>query len=58
VVDRSIVVYRRVRGLYRVSEKKSEVLKEGMVGVGVQGLRIGVRVGGSVQVCICVYNFW
>ena len=53
----SIAVCRRVRGLHRVSERRSEVLEEGMVGVGVQGLRIGVRVGGSVQVYIRVYNF-
>ena len=57
MVDGSIVVCRRVRGLHRVSEKRSEVLKEGMVGVGVRGLRIGVRVGVSIQVCIRVYNF-
>ena len=52
------MVCRGVRGFYRVSKKRSEVLKEGMVGVGVRGLRIGVRVRGSVQVCIYVYNFW
>ena len=42
------MVYRRVRGLRRVFKKRSEVLKEGIVGVGVRGLRIGVRAGGSV----------
>ena len=51
------MVRRRVRGLRRVFKMRSEVLKEGMVGVGVQGSRIGVRVGASVQVCIYVYNF-
>ena len=53
----SVAVRRRVRGLRRVSKRRSEVLEEGMVGVGVQGLKIGVRVGGSIQVCIRVYNF-
>ena len=31
----SIMVYRRVRGLYKASKKGLEVLKEGIVGVGV-----------------------
>ena len=35
VIDRSVVAYRGIRGLYRVSKKRSEVLKEGIVGVGV-----------------------
>ena len=48
MINRSVVACRGVRGLCRVSETRSEVLKEGMVGVGVRGLRIGVRVGGSV----------
>ena len=39
---------RGIRGLYKVSKKRSEVLKEGIVGVGVQGLRIRVKVGGSI----------
>ena len=43
-VSGSIVVYRRVKGLYKVSKRRSEVLKEGIVGVGV-----------PVQVCIRVY---
>ena len=42
------MAHRGIRGLRRVSKKRSEVLKEGMVGVGVRGLRIGVRVGGSI----------
>jgi hypothetical protein len=46
------VVHRRVRGLRKGSEKRSEVLKEGVVGIGVRGLRIG----GSVKVCIRVYK--
>ena len=51
------MVCRGVRGLRKVFKKRLKVLKEGVVGVGVQGLRIGVRVGGSIQVCIRVYNF-
>ena len=62
-----MVVRRRVEGLCKVSKRRLEVLKEGIVGVGVQGSK-GVkdrgsrfegrlRVGGSVQVCIRVYNF-
>ena len=38
----SITVYRRVRGLYKMSKRRSEVLKEGVIGIGVQGLKIGV----------------
>ena len=49
----SVAVRRRVGGLRKGSEKTSEVLKEGVVGIGVRGL----RVGGSVRVCIRVYNF-
>ena len=41
----------RVRGLYKGSKKGVGVLREGIVGVGVRGL----RVGGSVQVYIRVY---
>ena len=48
----SITVCRRVKSLCKGSEKRSEVLKEGVVGIGVQGL----KVGGSVKVCICVYK--
>ena len=44
------MAYRGIRGLYKVFKKGSEALKEGIIGVG-------VRVGGSVQVCIRVYNF-
>ena len=51
MINGSVTVRRRVRGLYKGSKKTSEVLKEGIVGIGVRGL----RVGGSVQVCICVY---
>ena len=43
-LNRSVVVYRRVEGLYKGSEKILEVLKEGIVGIGVQGL-IKLRVG-------------
>ena len=51
MINGSITVRRRVGGLYIGSKKTSEVLKEGVVGIGVRGL----RVGGSVQVCIRVY---
>ena len=47
------MVHRRVGGLYKGSKKTSEVLKEGIVGIG--GLRFKDR--GSVQVYIRVYNF-
>ena len=46
------MVYKRVRGLYKKSKKRSEVLKEGVVGIGVQGLRIG----SSVKVYIYIYK--
>jgi hypothetical protein len=40
------VVYRRVGGLRKGSEKTLGVLKEGVVGIGVRGLRIGwFRIG-------------
>jgi hypothetical protein len=51
VIDGSVMVRRRVRGLRKGSEKRSGVLREGVVGIGVRGLRIG----GSVKVCIRVY---
>ena len=35
------MVCKGVRGLYKVSKKRSEVLKEGIVGVGVRGLKVG-----------------
>jgi hypothetical protein len=47
VIDGSVTVYRRVRGLCKGSEKRLEVLKEGVVGIGVRGLK-RLRVGGSV----------
>ena len=34
-LNRSVVVCRRVRGLRKGSKKTSEVLKEGVVGIGV-----------------------
>jgi len=52
VINGSVTVRRRVRGLYKGSEKRSEVLKEGVVGIGVQGLRMG----SSVKVYIHVYK--
>ena len=36
----SITVYKRVRGLYKGSKKRLEVLKEGVIEVGVQGLKV------------------
>ena len=53
MIDESVTVYRRVGGLHKGSKKTSEVLKEGVVGVGVRGSRVG---GGSVKVCIRVYK--
>ena len=41
VIDGSVTVCRRVRGLYKGSEKRSEVLKEGVVGIGVRGSKVG-----------------
>jgi hypothetical protein len=41
VIDKSITVRRRVGGLRKGSKKRSEVLKEGVVGVGVRGLKEG-----------------
>ena len=38
----SVTVCRRVRGFRKGSEKGVGVLREGIVGVGVRGLRIGV----------------
>ena len=35
MIGRSVIVRRRVGGLYKGSEKRSEVLKEGVVGIGV-----------------------
>jgi len=40
-LNRSVVVCRGVGGLHKGSKKTSEVLKEGVVGIGVQGLRVG-----------------
>ena len=41
-LNRSVVVFWGVGGLYKGSKKTLEVLKEGIVGIGVRGLRIGV----------------
>ena len=35
------MVYKRVKGLRKGFKRKSEVLKEGVVGIGVRGLRVG-----------------
>ena len=42
-LNRSVVVRRKVRGLHKGSEERSEVLKEGVVGVGVRGSKVGVK---------------
>ena len=39
MINGSVTVRRRVGGLYKGSEKTSEVLKEGVVGIGVRGLK-------------------
>ena len=54
MINGSVTVRRRVRGLHKGSEKRSGVLREGVVGIGVRGSK-RLRVGGSVQVCIHVY---
>ena len=41
MVSGSVVVCRRVGGLYKGSKKTLEVLKEGIVIVGVRGLKEG-----------------
>ena len=41
MINGSVTVRRRVGGLRKGSEKTSEVLKEGVVGIGVQGLEEG-----------------
>jgi hypothetical protein len=51
----SITVCRRVRGFRKGSEIGVGVLREGIVGVGVRGLK-RLRVGGSIQVYIRVYK--
>ena len=51
MINGSVTVCRRIGGLRKGSKKTSEVLKEGVVGIGVRGL----RVGSSIQVCIRVY---
>jgi len=35
VIGRSVIVYRRAGGFYKGSEKRSGVLREGIVGIGV-----------------------
>jgi len=40
-LNRSIVVRKGVGGLRKGSKKTSEVLKEGVVGVGVRGSKVG-----------------
>ena len=46
-LNRSVVVRRGVGGLRKGSKKTSEVLKEGIVGIGVRGLR-RLIIGGSI----------
>jgi hypothetical protein len=41
VINGSVTVRRRVRGLRKGSKKRSEVLKEGVVGIGVRGSKVG-----------------
>ena len=41
MISGSVTVYRRVRGLYKGSKKRPEVLKEGIVGIGVRGSKVG-----------------
>ena len=41
MTNRSVMVCRRVGGLRKGSERTLEVLKEGVGGIGVRGLRVG-----------------
>ena len=41
MINKSVTVRKRVGGLYKGSKKILEVLKEGVVGIGVWGLRVG-----------------
>ena len=45
--NKSIVVYKGVEGLRKGSKKTLEVLKEGIVGIGVQDLK-RLKVEGSI----------
>ena len=54
MINGSVTVYKRVRGLRKGSKKRLGVLREGIVGIGVQGSK-RLRIGGSIQVYIHVY---
>ena len=41
MINGSVTVRRRVRSLCKGSKKRSEILKEGVVGIGVRGLKVG-----------------
>ena len=40
-LNRSVVVRRGVGGLRKGPKKRSEVLKEGVVGIGIRGSKVG-----------------
>ena len=46
------MVYKKVRGLYKGSKKGTEVLKKGVIRIGVKGL----RVKGFIKVYIYIYK--
>ena len=41
-INGSVAVYKGVSSFHKGSKKRLEVLKEGIIGIGVQGLRIKV----------------
>ena len=43
-LNRSIIVYKRVGGLHKGSKKRSEVLREGVIRIGIQDLKIRVSI--------------
>ena len=51
------MVRRRVGGLRKGSKKTSEVLKEGVVGIGVRGLRMGVLYRSVFASIILLVNY-
>jgi hypothetical protein len=51
------VAHKRVRGLYKGFKEGSGVPREGVIGVRIQGLKVGVKGRGSIQVYIRIYNF-
>ena len=40
-LNRSVVVYKRVGGLYKGSKKRLGILREGIVRIEIRGLKVG-----------------